>query len=44
MEITVAGTAQDLHLIPSYTMVKHHDTTKSAAKVQKYAGFALNNK
>ena len=33
MEMTVAGTAQDSHLIPFYALVKHQYITKSPAKV-----------
>jgi len=33
MEITVAGTAQVLHLIPFYTTVEHHGITN---RVQRY--------
>lgn len=35
MEMTVAGTAQDSHLIPFYALVKHQHITMSAAKVYK---------
>jgi len=33
MEMTVAGTAQDLHLIPFYVAMEHRSITNSAAKV-----------
>jgi hypothetical protein len=33
MEITVAGTAQDSHLIPFYALMEHQHITKSAAKL-----------
>jgi hypothetical protein len=34
MEMTVAGTAQDFHLIPFYALVEHQHITKSGAKVR----------
>jgi hypothetical protein len=33
MEMTVAGTAQDLHLIPFYAAMEHRGITNSAAKL-----------
>ena len=33
MEMTVAGTAQDSHLIPFYAGVEHPVITKTAAKL-----------
>jgi hypothetical protein len=36
MEITVAGTAQVLHLIPFYALMEHQDITIRGAKVQHF--------
>ena len=41
MEMTVAGTAQDSHLIPFYAPVDHQHITKSSAKVQ--LNYQINN-
>jgi hypothetical protein len=37
MEMTVAGTAQDSHLIPFYALVKHQYITKSSANLRIFS-------